>query len=102
PPGHPPPPRSFPTRRSSDLPPPLDDRARAGGLAVRRALALAGALERHRPGRADGAVARVRQDRPDRLLDRQLERLSGQPRQAPADRKSTSLNSSHLVISYAV
>src|SRR5688500_19360725 len=66
-------PLSFPTRRSSDLP----------------------AAQGKGGGQAAGGPARVR---PRAALGVEPRRLAG----VPEDRKSTRLNSSHLVISYAV
>src|SRR5688500_20135504 len=71
---------SFPTRRSSDLDAARARRRRAPGPPGRRP-----AVPRPR----DGAAAAHRR------------RAGAQPR-GQADRKSTRLNSSHLVISYAV
>src|SRR5688500_19068440 len=72
---------SFPTRRSSDLP---DRRAR-------------------RPER-DAEPARSDDDQRDAAGDAQAARRAQahRGRHPPQDRKSTRLNSSHLVISYAV
>src|SRR5205807_9146547 len=83
---------AFPTRRSSDLRPPVCP----GGQGVGQ-----------RPRQRGGSVRGDRRDQDRRPADQDQ---GGDPECAPArtrdhppgDRKSTRLNSSHLVISYAV
>src|SRR5205807_8914243 len=88
----PPPPHSFPTRRSSDLA--LDGRDR--GDDRRRARQGCGrARDRALPRPAAHAPA-LRRRRAPQVLG------ALRPLRPPRDRKSTRLNSSHLVISYAV
>src|SRR5688500_19547782 len=85
-------PLSFPTRRSSDL-----AGCDQGERWQRRAAAAGGGLlprdvEAEPGGAGVFAEARAQQRRDDRAL----------PTRLREDRKSTRLNSSHLVISYAV
>ncbi len=63
------------TRRSGAF----DDRPRAGAMAVRRPRPVDGSLERDRAGRADGAAEATDAVGRRRVLDRRLERLSGEP-----------------------
>src|SRR5205807_7080973 len=93
---------SFPTRRSSDLAPRIRSRGRHG----RRRVGRCGCL----PAKRDRATAGTGGDPCGRrgLLGRvpadEEEIGGGGPvrSRAQTDRKSTRLNSSHLVISYAV
>src|SRR5947209_15362383 len=80
---------SFPTRRSSDLPPPVAQPARVGASAVP-----------HHPQHDLGGGNRplARQGPPAALGGVDFLR----PSRAAGDRKSTRLNSSHANISYAV
>src|SRR5438132_3268330 len=63
-----------------------------------------GACRREVPGRPDEALVEARLWRPVAAADRQAARQDGLPgaAQGMVDRKSTRLNSSHTVISYAV
>src|SRR5688500_19791719 len=82
---------SFPTRRSSDL----DRRGGRDDEEGRRSGSARG-RRRTEPSQGDGA-SRQRSDREPRAVRAQL-----CPLRRALDRKSTRLNSSHLVISYAV
>src|SRR5205807_9478663 len=87
---------SFPTRRSSDLTAP----GQVGDAGHRAGIEYVGHREQPRGDAAD-AVVEERRGAPG--LD--IEPCFAQPlpwQIQPADRKSTRLNSSHLVISYAV
>src|SRR5690606_41736418 len=86
---------SFPTRRSSDLTP-------EGGPRGRHALVLQPTNTESPPPHAPDRP-RHRNHRPgmEEGQPRGRDRLRGAGR-APADRKSTRLNSSHVKISYAV
>src|SRR5205807_10141955 len=94
----PPPPPSFPTRRSSDLAfgchrflRKCRERGVTRGILVREGFARA--AEQHRGARLTLGNLGRRQLSPVHLLE--IDELA-------RDRKSTRLNSSHLVISYAV
>src|SRR5438132_9117897 len=83
---------SFPTRRSSDLHP-------VRRSARREAKEVPTGARGARPGEPRGHLARALPR--DRSLD-QRRRWAGTRRAGDRDRKSTRLNSSHTVISYAV
>src|SRR5205807_10604532 len=80
---------SFPTRRSSDL-----------GRLAHRLLRVSGAGLRRCQRRSVGRCALWRREILRRLLDALAQRIGAAA--DAADRKSTRLNSCHLVISYAV
>src|SRR5690606_40390182 len=96
--GHPPGLHSFPTRRSSDLEG-GEVCARRDGSGVQRAEVLRLPLG---GGRRGGVVGGLRHQNLRPALA--LEAMQNEWRRAaaPADRKSTRLNSSHVKISYAV
>src|SRR5205807_7219809 len=98
----PPPPHSFPTRRSSDLP-----AARCGGIAVEQESERPVARIRFLRVLGDFKLLRIFSSRVNAFSDlgpwcRPVDIGQRLIEEQPGDRKSTRLNSSHLVISYAV